>query len=127
MGLPKFVEAFLSAKAAVGVTFLDQPLDFALMDFQTLALTVGPVVASAVRTLVPLQAQPFQGIDDGLLGFFGGALAVGILDAQNHASPMPLGKGQIEQGHVSGPDVGIAGGRWSDARTDGLAHVKEIR
>src|SRR5690606_22325897 len=82
-------------------------------------LAIGAVGAALVRALVPVQMQPFQRSQDVILGLAGTAHLVGVLDAQDELATVLAGKAQIEEGNVGSADVGVAGRRWRDARTDG--------
>ena len=93
--------------------------DLALVDLAALGLAVGPVRPADVRALVPGQAHPAQGAQDGRLGIRGRARAVGVLDAQDELAAVLLGEDVVEQGDVGGPDVGIARGRGRDANANG--------
>ena len=51
-----------------------------------LALAVGTERAADVRSLVPVETEPAQDIDDPLLGAFDVAVAVGVLDAEEEGA-----------------------------------------
>jgi hypothetical protein len=89
------------------------------IQFHALTLAIGTVVSAHVGALVPVQAQPAQGIEDRLLRLGGGTRAVRVLDAQEELAAVRTGKAIIEQRHVSGADMGITGGRWGDTGTNG--------
>ena len=56
-------------------------------------------------------------------GGLGGALAVGILDAQQELAAGVAGVEPIEQRRARPADMQVAGGRGRKARDDGLGHV----
>ena len=61
-----------------------------------------------------------------LIGRFGGALAVGILDAQQELAAGVACVEPVEQRRARPADVQVAGGRGSEAGDDGFAHVPAL-
>ena len=86
---------------------------------ETLALSIGAGVATYIRALIPLEAKPAQGRDQPLFVFGPGTCLIGVLGAEQEAAAMSAREGQVEQGDVSGTDVGCPRGRRSDTN----AHV----
>jgi hypothetical protein len=119
----ELLEALAGAEARVGVAGGHQLLDMLAVDLRPLALAIRPLGTALVGALVPLQAQPSQGLVDHLLGLDVGPLAVCVLDAQHEAAAVLLGQGVVEQGHVGGADVRIARGAGRDAGADRGAHA----
>lgn len=74
--------------------------------------------AAHIRALVPLDAQPAQGVEDLLLGLAGGTQLVRVLDAQDELATVLTGEAEIEEGDVGGTDVRVTGGRRRDAGAD---------
>ncbi|MOA09469.1 hypothetical protein D3C78_1293010 [compost metagenome] len=113
------VETLGAAEAGEGVALGDQLVRVLLVDVAALALPVRTVRAADVRALVPLDAQPAQGVVDLLFGLAGRTQLVGILDAQDELTAVLAGEAQVEQGDVGGANVRVAGGRRRDAGTNG--------
>ncbi len=109
------VETLARAKATVGRTGLEQARHVLGVDGQALGLAIGPEFAAHVGAFVPLEAEPAQGAKDGLLAARGRARAVGVLDPQHEGASVAAREGQVEQGHVGGPHVGVARGARGDA------------
>jgi hypothetical protein len=72
---------------------------------------------------VPIELQPFQPVEDRGNGRLGRALAVGILDPQQHLAAGLLGIEPVEQRGTGSPDVEEAGGRGGKACDDGRGHL----
>src|SRR4029079_1495678 len=85
------------------------------VDVETLALSIGTVGAADVRTLVPGEAQPAQGLEDHPLAGGMAALAVRVLDAEEELAAQLASEGVVEKGHVRRADVGVSRGRRGDA------------
>jgi len=72
---------------------------------------------------VPIQAEPGEPIEDRLDGGLRGALAVGVLDPQQHFPAASAGIEPVEQRGARPADMQEARGRGGKARDDGLGHV----
>ena len=88
------------------------------VDLEPLALPVGAEGPAHVRPFVPDKAQPAQGLEDHPLAGGMGALAVGVLDAQQELAARLLGERVVEERDVGGADVRVARGRRCDACPD---------
>ncbi|OIQ70399.1 hypothetical protein GALL_479880 [mine drainage metagenome] len=71
------------------------------------------------RLLVRRQAQPAEAIEDRLHRRLGGALAIGVLDAQQELAADMLGVKPVEKRGPSRANVHVAGGRGGDTGDDG--------
>jgi hypothetical protein len=71
-----------------------------------------------IRTFVPFQAEPAQGIKNLFLRFGAGAHLIGIFDAQNELTAVLAGKALIEQCNVGSAHMGVTGGGRRDTGTD---------
>ena len=71
---------------------------------------------------VPGEPQPGQAVEDGGDGGGGRALAVGVLDAQQHLAAVPARIEPVEQRGAAAADMEEAGGRGRKAGDDGLGH-----
>ena len=105
--------------AAVGVPCRQQ-----LLGHLAMALGAGELVE---RLAVPLQAQPLEGVDQGIGGGLRGALAVGVLDAQQELAAGVARIEPVEQRRARPADVEVARGRGSKAGDDGVGHVGGFR
>ncbi len=114
----QLVQALGGAEAGEGMVLVHQLLGVLLVDLAALALAVGTMRAAHIRALVPLDAQPAQGVEYLLLGLAGGAQLVRILDAQDELATVLTGEAEIEEGDVGGTDVRVTGGRRRDAGAD---------
>jgi hypothetical protein len=54
-------------------------------------------IQSGESTFVPFEAEPGEVGEDGLLGLPGGALEVGVLDAEHEASPLGACEEVVEE------------------------------
>ena len=113
------IQLLRRAKAIESVTGIDQFLGIARVDFATLALPIWAMRTTDIRTFVPLDSQPAQGIEDLLLGLTGRTQLIGVFDTQNEFAAVLLGEAVVEQSDVGGANMGVAGRRWRDARANG--------
>ena len=97
----------------------DQFIRVFLVDGAAFALPVRAVRATDIRTLVPLDTQPAQGIEDLLFGLAGGTHLIGIFDTQDELAAMLTGEAQVEQGDIGSAYVRVTGRRRRNAGTDG--------
>ena len=91
-----------------------------LLGHLAVALGAGELVE---RLAVPVELEPLEPVEDGCDGGLGGALAVGVLDAQQEFAAGVAGIEPVEQRRARPADMQIAGGRGRKARDDGLGHV----
>src|SRR5262249_18656139 len=75
------------------------------------------------RFAVPRDAEPSEPVQDRVDGGLGRALAVGVLDAQEHLAAAPARIEPIEQRGARTTDVQKAGRGGRKARDDGFTHV----
>ena len=71
---------------------------------------------------VPIELQPFQPVEDRRDRRLGRALAVGVLDPQQHLAAGLLGVEPVEQRGAGAADMEEAGGRGGKAGDDGIGH-----
>ena len=107
-------EIFGRAVAAVGVAGIQQVIEHLPVSVEALGLVERP--------LVVVQTQPGHAFQDGVDRFLGGALAVGVLDAQDEGAAVVARVQPGEQRRAGATDVQIAGGTWGEAAAD--AHEK---
>ena len=76
--------------------------------------------AESGATFVPLEAEPREVGEDGLLGPPGGALEVGVLDAEHEAAAVGAREEVVEERGAGAADVEVARGRRREADADGV-------
>ena len=116
--LAELGQSLFGTEAAVGPARLDEPGDVLAVDLGPLRLAVGPVIAPDVRSLVPLEPDPPQRGEDRRLARRLGAALVGVFDPQDEPPARGPGEDVVEQRHVGGADVGVAGRRRRDPDPD---------
>ena len=89
-----------------------------VIGLEPLRLDVGREGPTDVRTLVPLQVQPAQTVEDRFGSAGDEAVLVGILDAHDKAAAGVLGQQPVEQRRADVADVGHAGRAGSVADPD---------
>ena len=124
LGAAQGVQALGGAETMERVALGDEALGVLAVKRHPFALAVRAVRAADVRTLVPVDAGPAQGRDDGRLRRRRGTRLVGVLDAQHEAPAVATGESEIEERDVRRADVGVARGRRCDTRTDGQTGVR---
>jgi hypothetical protein len=116
------VEFFGGLEGAIGGAVGEQDRGVLAVDLRPLRLTIGAVGAADVGAFVPGEAEPVERVEDLLLGGGDEAGAVGVFDAEDELAATLAGVDEVEQADVGGADVGVAGGRGSDADSDWIAH-----
>jgi hypothetical protein len=84
-----------------------------------LALAVGTELAAHVRTLVPVEAEPFQAVENDLVRLGRVAFFIRVLDAEDELAAVFAGVEPIEEGGAGPADMEKAGGRWCEAGANG--------
>src|SRR5207237_524228 len=108
--LAQAVQLFLRAIASVRLALRDQGLRVPVVRGQPLHLEVGRVRASHDRSLVPIEPEPLEAVDDRLFALLRAARLVGVLDAE-HERALVLPRPQpVEQRGAGAP-----GGRGREA------------
>src|SRR6266542_3792709 len=82
---------------------------------KSLGLAVGPAGAADVRTLVPVQPEPAEVLENALLGRLGRSLGVGVLDAQHIGAVVPARQQPVEERRARVAHVQLAGRTGSEA------------
>src|SRR5258706_5806455 len=85
------------------------------IEFEPLGLPVRPAVAAGVDALGPLEAQPAQIVDHGLLGRLRRSIEVGVLDPQDERAAVPAGQQPVEERRPRVADVKLARGAWCES------------
>ena len=99
----------------VGVAGLKQARGHITVDVHALTLAVGAVRASLTDALVPVEAQPLQGLDDLVEGLLGVAGGIRVFDAEDEGSSRVAGVGPVEQARADHADVRGSCGRGAEA------------
>ena len=63
------------------------------------------------RAFVPVEAEPAHAFENAFDHGFGGALEVGVLDAEDEGSAEVAGEEPVEEGGAGSADVEVASGR----------------
>ena len=92
-------------KGNIGLIGIEQLLHIFLIDIATLTLAIGTFVATEGDTLVELNAQPLERLDDIFLGTRHETVRIGVLDTENEVTAMLLGKEVIIQGGTHTTDM----------------------
>src|SRR5439155_18606220 len=111
-------ELFGARIAAVGLAACKQ-----FLDRRAVAGGAGELVDGLA---VPIDAEPGEPIEDGVDRRLGRALAVGVLDAQEHLAAAPARVKPVEQRGAGAADMEKSGRRGSKAGNDGLGHARPL-
>ncbi len=99
-----------------------QFLEPALVDVLALGLEIRTVGAIRPGSLLPVESQPAQSVQDGGTGFFGITGLVRIFDPQDEGPAVPPGEEPVEEGGAGPAHVQVAGGRGGEAGADRARH-----
>ena len=99
------LQLFRRIKGDVGFVLSQQLVDILLIDRPTLALPVRAVLAAERDTLVELDAEPAERLDDIFFSSRYEAVAVGIFNAEHHVATMLAGKQVVVQCSAHTTDV----------------------
>ena len=114
----------LRAEAGVSLALAHQPLRMLAIEVEPIALPVGNMRTTDIRSFVPVNAQPLQVFEE--LRFVAAftALQVGVLDAQDHGAASLARKEPVIQGGSGIADMQLSGGRRGEtyANFRGRAH-----
>ena len=116
--LPHFRQLFRRGVAAIGLSRREQLLGHFAMTGRPGELVDG--------VAVPFDPEPGQPVEDGVDRRPGGALAVGVLDPQQHLSAKAAGIEPIEQRRAASADMQEAGRGGREAGDDGLGHAVRL-
>ena len=126
--LPGRLQLLRCLERPVGPAGFDEPLGVVAVVLQTLRLVIGarfpPTTALELRSLVPLDGQPREILQDRSRGRFRGALAVGVLNAQEEAAALGPGIRPAEESRAGAAHVEMprragrkAGAHWGRRRS----------
>ena len=109
------------AVAAVGLAGGHQLLRGRVITLQSFGLKVGAIGAADAGAFVPVDAQPFQAVEDVVNRSFGDAALVGVLYPHDELAVMATGEQPVEHGGADIADVRVA------RRAGRIAHPNVIR
>src|SRR5207249_3559771 len=112
--LAHLIELLLARVAAIGAPSREQ-----LLGYLAVPDSAGKLEDDVA---VPIDAEPGKAVNDGVDRGLGRALAVGILDPQQHLAAAPARVEPVEQRSARSPDMEKASGRGGKASDDGLRH-----
>ena len=120
-GLSIGLELFLAAETVVGAAVAEQSIGVRPVNGHALRLAIRAMAACAVGSLVPVESQPAQVVQDRPFRFSRRALAVGVLDAQHEPSALSPSEQPVEQRRAGVADVQEPGGAGGEAEAHGKA------
>src|SRR5581483_4706025 len=86
--LALFLQLFVAAETQIGLAFTYQPFCVLAIDMKAVRLPIRNIRAADVRTLVPIQAKPFQITDELILEARLTAFDIGVFHAQDHRAAL---------------------------------------
>src|SRR5262249_32463200 len=86
-----------------------------LVDVEPLGLHIGTVRASHLRSLVPVELEPAQPLDDDAAALLGAALLIRVLDPQDEDTIVISGPQPVEKRRADSAAMGVAGGGGGEA------------
>ncbi len=110
----------------VGEAALEEPRRDVGVDLAPLALAVRAVGPPDLGPLVPVEAQPAEGVEKLLVRLLRVAFGVGVLDAEHEVAARVAGVGPVEQRRADQADVRRARGRGAEADADLVAHRRTL-
>ena len=128
-GIAVAPHAVIEAGAALGARLLAHLVELFRRGVAVIGLALGQellgdlAVARGAAELVddvavPIELQPFQPVQDGVDRLLGGALAVGVLDPEQHLAAAAAGIEPVEQRGAGASDMEEAGRRGGEAGDD---------
>src|SRR6185436_9120726 len=111
------LEVFFRAEAVVRLAARHQLHRMRAVDVQPLGLPVRAMIATGVRTLIPVESEPAQIVERRALGLLGRARDVGVLDAKDERTARAAGEQPVEERGARVADVQLSGGAWSESET----------
>ena len=71
------------------------------------------------RGLIPIEAEPFQAVEDDLRVFVRGTGFVGVFDAEQKLPALAAGEEPVEESGAGAAHVQVAGRGWCESDSDG--------
>ena len=103
------VQLLLRAEAGVHAAAFLHALERRGVRVHALRLEVGAGLAAHLGALVPVEAEPLHGVEDDLHVLLGGALGVGVFDAQDEVAAHRAGERPVVDGRARATHVEAAG------------------
>jgi hypothetical protein len=118
-GCTLLVQLFLRAVTAVGFAGSNEHFGgCAIMRF-AVALEVGGELAADLGTLVPVESEPVQGVQDRAYALETAPLLIRVFDAQDELTPLIPGPQPAEQGRSGSANMQVSAGGWRKAQSHG--------
>ena len=132
-GIAVAPQAVIKAGAALGAGFLAHRREFLRRRIAAIGVAAGQqcfgnfaVPRGTVELVddlaIVVEPEPFQPVQNGVDGFPGRSLPVGVLDAQQHLAAAPARVKPVEQRRAGSSDVEKACRRGSKTGDDGIGH-----
>ena len=102
-------QPFGSAEAVVGVAVGQEPVSRGAVPFEAFGLEIRGVRSSSFRSLVPVDPEPAEPVENAGHHVGGGPLDIRILNPQDEHPVVAAGKQPIEEGRAGTADVQVAG------------------
>src|SRR5262245_3861849 len=112
------VELFRRAEAQIRFALTEEPLRIVVIDLLAVRLTIRAVVTAAIWALFPIQAEPFEIVDELALEALFAALYVRVFDAQDVGPAESARYQPVEQSRAGVADVELPRRRRCETYTD---------
>ena len=112
------LQFFLRTKAEISFALAQQPLGLLAIELETIALTIGGMRTTDVRTFIPIEAKPLQVFEKLALKALLAALDVRVLDAQDHDATLLPREEPVEQRGAGVTNVQMSGWRRGESNTN---------
>src|SRR5262249_19441537 len=122
----RHIELFFGRIARIGVPRVDQFHGGFDIELRALRLKVGAMWPADFGPFVPLDAEPFEAVEDGQQGFGAIAFGVRIVDAKGELALVGSGGEQVEQRSADAADMQVTGGTRGEAGAYGHEIVASL-
>src|SRR5438094_6779514 len=97
-----FLQVFFGAKAKIGFVLVEQSFCVCAIDLEPVGLPIRSVAAAHVGAFIPIEAEPFQVLDELVFETRFAAIYVGVFDAERHGAALLAREEPVEK---SGPGI----------------------
>ncbi|MCY1302733.1 hypothetical protein D9M70_524100 [compost metagenome] len=118
LALAHLLQSLGRAETAEAVTVLDDLLDIGTVHVLAVALAIGAIGTTDIRTFRPFEPAPFQRVQHLLFELRRRAGRIGVFNAQDELAAVLLRKEVVEQSDIGRADMRLAGGGGCDAYPD---------
>ena len=91
------LQFFFGAVAIVSLTFIEQTLNFFLINIQSFRLSVWAIISAYINAFIPGKAKPLHSFLDVFFGFSGRASQIGIFYTYQEGAACVSGNQPVEQ------------------------------